>query len=400
MKVLNNMSYEWRSTSIKIILALFFISLLLFAFSFVNHTAYTGESFAKDYNLPIGQSMFEGDSILGENQSIQVPLLGNLPFMAHQIKSLDLQGILITLTTGTVPFDFTTISTEGIDSYGKAQGFEGPGYLTYEGNQLAVKAPHTYVWGYSAPYKILTKTSDGVDVVENGTVVESIPTSEIKNTDFGGNYYNTTTIQNWYNYDSDKSNFTLERGIVNFSDGRNNISAGNVSIIFGDNVSDYVAAYPDGTPIVLYMGNVTEEDGEVYSTSLGSHPEYGDGVREFNARSFVDAWNNTVIPPNSSGNGKAYIDFGSASDSNAPGGSASHGVCPPARVLRAAVLAEGFGLPVGMCGDNDAVLFGFNPSEDIKVTNNHDYPVKIVMWTEGSGTGMAIYGKIERFIPS
>ena len=105
------MSYEWRSTSIKIILALFFISLLLFAFSFVNHTAYTGESFAKDYNLPIGQSMFEGDSILGENQSIQVPLLGNLPFMAHQIKSLDLQGILITLTTGTVPFDFTTIST-------------------------------------------------------------------------------------------------------------------------------------------------------------------------------------------------------------------------------------------------------------------------------------------------
>ena len=173
-----------------------------------------------------------------------------------------------------------------------------------------------------------------------------------------------------------------------------------MSIIFGDNVSDYVAAYPDGTPIVLYMGNVTEEDGEVYSISLGSHPEYGDGVREFNARSFVDAWNNTVIPPNSSGNGKAYIDFGSASDSNAPGGSASHGVCPPARVLRAAVLAEGFGLPVGMCGDNDAVLFGFNPSEDIKVTNNHDYPVKIVMWTEGSGTGMAIYGKIERFIPS
>ena len=36
--------------------------------------------------------------------------------MAHQIKSLDLQGILITLTTGTVPFDFTTISTEGVTS--------------------------------------------------------------------------------------------------------------------------------------------------------------------------------------------------------------------------------------------------------------------------------------------
>ncbi|WP_299523163.1 hypothetical protein [uncultured Methanobrevibacter sp.] len=394
------MTYKWRSTSIKIILALFFISLLLFAFSFVNHANYTGESIAKEYNLPIGQSMFEGDSILGENESVQVPLLGNVPFIAHQISSLDLSGILLTLTTGVVPFDFTTVSSEGIDSYGKAHGFEGPGYLTYEGNQLAVKAPHTYVWGYSAPYKVLTKTSDGMDVVENGTVIQSIPTSEIKNTDFKSKYYNTTSIQNWYNYDSDSSNFTLERGIVGFSDGRSNISADDVATIFGENVSDYVAAYPDGTPIVLYMGNVTEEDGEVYSTSLGSHPEYGDSVREYNARSFVDAWNNTVIPPNSSGNGKAYIDFGSASDSNAPGGSASHGVCPPARALRSAVLSDGFDLPVGMCGDENAVLFGYNPAEDIKVTNPHDYPVKLVMWTEGSGPSMLIFAKVEHFIPS
>lgn len=394
------MSYEWRSTSIKVILALFFISLLLFAFSFVNHTTYTGESLAKAYDLPIGQSIFEGDSILSEDQSVQVPLLANVPFISHQVASLDLQGLLITLTTGTVPFDFTSVSNDGIDSYGYVHGFEGPGYLTIEGDKLAVKAPDTYVWGYSSPYKILTKTSTGVDVVENGTVVKSVPTSEIKNLDFENKYYNTTSIQNWYNYDSDSSNFTLERGIVGFSDGRANISAHDVSVIFGENVSDYVAAYPDGTPIVLYMGNVTEEDGEVFSTTLGSHPEYGDSVREFNARSFVDAWNNTVIPPNSTGNGKAYIDFGSASDSSAPGGSASHGVCPPARVLRSAVLSEGFGLPVGMCNDEDAVLFGYNPSEDIKVTNSHDYPVKIVMWTEGSGTGMAIYGKIEKFIPN
>ena len=394
------MSYEWRSTSIKVILALFFISLLLFAFSFVNHTTYTGESLAKAYDLPIGQSIFEGDSILGENQSVQVPFLANVPFIFHQVASLDLHGLLITLTTGAVPFDFTSISNDKIDSYGYVHGFEGPGYLTFEGDKLAVKAPNTYVWGYSSPYKILTKTSTGVDVVENGTVVKSVPTSEIKNLDFENKYYNTTSIQNWYNYDSDSSNFTLERGIVGFSDGRANISADMVSVIFGENVSDYVAAYPDGTPIVLYMGNVTEEDGEVFSTTLGSHPEYGDDVREFNARSFVDAWNNTVIPPNSTGNGKAYIDFGSASDSSAPGGSASHGVCPPARVLRSAVLSEGFSLPVGMCNDEDAVLFGYNPSEDIKVTNTHDYPVKIVMWTEGSGTGMAIYGKIEKFIPN
>lgn len=394
------MSYEWRSTSIKIILALFFISILLFAFSFVNHDSYTGESIAKDYDLPIGQSMFAGDSILGENQTVQMPFLANVPFIIHQIECLDLQGILVTLTTGAVPFDFSTVSSEGINGYGQVYGFEGPGYLTFEGDKLAVKGPGEYVWGYSSPYKILTKTSSGVDIVENGTVVKSIPTSEIKNTNFGDSkYYNTTTIQNWYNYDSDGSNFTLERGIVGFSDGRSNISGDDVATIFGQNVSDYVAAYPDGTPIVLYMGNVTQEDGEVFSTTLGSHPEYGDDVREFNARSFVQAWNNTIIPPNSSGNGKAYIDFGSAADSSAPGGSASHGVCPPARVLREAVLNEGFSLPVGMCNDEDAVLFGYNPSEDIKITNSHDYPVKLVMWTEGSGTGMEIFAKVVKYIP-
>jgi hypothetical protein len=148
------------------------------------------------------------------------------------------------------------------------------------------------------------------------------------------------------------------------------------------------------------MGDISEEDGEVFYTSLGSYPEYGNDVREFNARQFVDAWNNTIIPPNSSGNGRDYISFGSASDPEAPGGSAAHGVCPPARALRAAVLAEGFSLPVGMSGDENAVLFGYNPASDIKVTNNHDYPVKIIMWTEGSGTGMVIYAKIIRLKPA
>ena len=148
------------------------------------------------------------------------------------------------------------------------------------------------------------------------------------------------------------------------------------------------------------MGNTTETEGELAYTSLGSHPQYGDGVREYNARQFVDAWNNTVIPPESQGNGRAYVDFGSAIDPDAPGGAASHGVCPPARALRNVVLAEGFDLPVGMVNDEDAVLFGFHPSEDIKITNNHDYPVKIVMWTEGSGTGMLIYAQIIRYEPT
>ena len=52
-----------------------------------------------------------------------------------------------------------------------------------------------------------------------------------------------------------------------------------------------------------------------------------------------------------------------------------------------------------MCNDEDAVLFGYNPAEDIKITNSHDYPVKLVMWTEGSGTGMEIFAKVVKYIP-
>ena len=100
---------------------------------------------------------------------MKVPLLSNARFIFNEIVSLDLGGLLLTVSTGTVPFDFSTVSSGHIDSYGKAYGFEGPGYLTLDGDNLVVHPPDTYIWGYSFPYKVLTKTSSGVDVVENGT---------------------------------------------------------------------------------------------------------------------------------------------------------------------------------------------------------------------------------------
>ena len=392
----------WRDISVKIILLLFAVSILLFASSFVLNPHYTGKDLAETYNFPIGQSVYEGDSILGVGgEVIKVPLLGNINFMVHQIISLDISGMLLSLSTGTVPFDLTSVSKEHIDIYGIATGFEGPGFLTLDGDKLTVKAPDNYIWGYNVPSKWLKKTGDGVDLISNNTVVEHVAAENIKNQNWGNDFFNITTIQGWYNSDADEGDiFVLEKGISNFSDGRSDVLANEVEEIFGKNVSDYVAAYPVGTPIVLYMGNVTEESGEVHSTTLGSHPEYGNAVREYNARQFVEAWNNTIIPPHSYGNGKAYIDFGSAADSNAPGGGASHGVCPPARVLRDVAFDEGFSLPIGMVTGENAVLFGYNPSEDIKVANNLDVPVKIVMWTEGEGTGMAICGKIVKLNPA
>ena len=149
---------NWRNKSLIIFLALLLVCILLFAFSFVNSAPYTGQSVADTYNISVGQSMFDGDSILGHNRTIEVSLLNNFGFLSHQLLALDFQGILMSLSTGVVPFDFTSVSGEGIDSYGNAKGIDGPGYLTYEGDKLAVKNPDHYVWGYSAPYKLLCKT--------------------------------------------------------------------------------------------------------------------------------------------------------------------------------------------------------------------------------------------------
>lgn len=394
------MSSSWRKISVAIFLALLLLTVALIVISSVNSTPLTAQQVSEEFNLPLGQSMFENDSIIGQNNPVNVPLLSNFGFITHQMRVFDLQGILMTLSTGIVPFDFGTISGGGIDSYGNVVNVEGPGFLAMEDGKLTVQSPDHYIWGYSTPYKWLERTEEGVDIVENGTVVKSVPVDEIKNLNYSNDYYNNDTIVSWYNYDSSVgSTFILEKGMTSFADGRNDISSSDVPIIFGKEVVDYAAEYPTGSPILLYAGNYSLEEGETYGTSLGSHPEYGDGTREINAKQFVEAWNGTIIPPNSTSSGKDYVYFASAHDSKAPGGSAAHGVCPSARALRAAVLAEGFGMPVGMDGSENAVLFGYNPASDITVTNNHDYPVMINMWTEGSGTGMGIYAKITRYIP-
>jgi hypothetical protein len=188
---------QWRRTSLVIFLVLIFACILLFAFSAVNSTPYTGQSVAEAYNVTVGQSIFDGQSILGHNKTIEVPLISNAGFLAHQLMAFDLQGIFMALSTGKVPFDFSLVSGEGIDSYGNAKGIDGPGYITYEGDKLAVKGPDNYVWGYSAPYKLLCKTESGVDVIEGDKVVQSVPTDQIKNLNYSNDYYDNNTIVSW-----------------------------------------------------------------------------------------------------------------------------------------------------------------------------------------------------------
>ena len=75
------MSKSWRRLSITIVLALVFICILLFAFSFVNSTPFTGQSVADEYNISVGQSIFEGESILGQKNPIEVPLISHFEYI-------------------------------------------------------------------------------------------------------------------------------------------------------------------------------------------------------------------------------------------------------------------------------------------------------------------------------
>ena len=111
------MSRGWRKISITILIVLILLCLFIGVTSSIT-TNYTAESVTKEYNLPIGQSMFENQSIVGTTEPIQVPLVSNAGFLLHQLLALDLQGILLATSTGIVPFDFSTVAGEGIDSYG------------------------------------------------------------------------------------------------------------------------------------------------------------------------------------------------------------------------------------------------------------------------------------------
>ena len=152
--------------------------------------------------------------------------------------------------------------------------------------------------------------------------------------------------------------------------------------------------------IFVYGENYTETKVASTYTYLDSHPQYNDRNREFNAKQFVKAWNGTIIPSNAYGCGREGVGFSSVPESDAESGMATHGVCPPARSLRNAVLSLGFSLPIGMDSGRDAVLYGFSPSTGIKINNTLKYPIKINMWTEGSGAGMRIYTNVYEMIPN
>jgi hypothetical protein len=59
----------------------------------------------------------------------------------------------------------------------------------------------------------------------------------------------------------------------------------------------------------------------------------------------------------------------------------------------------GFPLPRGMSGGFYSVAIESHPTTGIFVNNTSDFPVQIIMWTQGSGASMRIYTQVIQFLP-
>ncbi|KZX17512.1 hypothetical protein MBCUT_01870 [Methanobrevibacter cuticularis] len=389
-----------RRKSFKILVLLIIVVIVLASFSIIGASEYDSNNIKDVADVPIGSTVLPGTHVIDDGKIMKYPLATNFNYLFYKIKGLKLLDAFISITTGTVSVPVYKISETGISDDGDAQGFEGPGVLVFENQKLSVKSPDNFVWGHTTPYTLLVKSKDGINLVENNKTISTIASNNINNNTIPHDYVSIEEIEEWYNKTTIGDSMVVKYALSNFSDGRNLIKPDEIKKIFGEDIYNYTTVHNLNSPILVYMHNYTEEEYTEGYSYLGSYPQYNDANRAFNAQQFAKAWNGTIIPPNSSSSGQSVVGFASSIDPKAPGGAASHGVCPAARALRSAVLSADFPLPSGMNGDFNAVNFGVNPGSGIYVTNSEKYPVKIVMWTEGSGTGTVIYAKLIKFVPN
>ena len=351
-------------------------------------------------SLSLGDSVVEGMQIVDDSKIRKVPILYHPEYLLDSLNNMKFADFIDALMTGTVKTPITRITDGSISKDGSAQGFDGPGVLAIQDDKLVVTPPTTFVYGYKTSYTYGVKTDSGLEIKEGkNNTVKVVPYDQINNDTVPHNYVSVNSIKKWYNSARMGQQITLDYAIANFNDGRNLVSPDKIESLFGGNVKAYLRNYPAGSPVMAYMGTVTENVIGTGGDSLGSYPQYNDSIREHNAREFVEAWNGTIIPPHTTSSGKEVVGFGKSPDPHAPGGGAAHGVCPPARALSSAVSAAGFDLPVGLTWEEYAVKFEFNPAVDVKVTNNRDYPVEILMWTSGSGSGLSINSRVIEYRP-
>lgn len=389
-----------NTNSFKVLIGLFAIIIVLAPFSFANTNNLTLDEMNDILVGENGTTVFSGDDVIDDGAVKSYPAVINLGYLEDKITTGHYMNFLYSICTGVASMPASEIVHGAVDNNGRAANFDGPGYVSIDNGTINVHKPEGAVWGYIIPYTQAVKTEDGIDIVNNitGEVLGHVSAGQISESTVESDH-NISQLKAWYDSASVGSKYILQRSVGGFNDGRSYISSDTLKELGG--AYNYTICHPQGDSVVVYLPNDTQAV-ELASavTSLGSHPQYNDANRALNARQFVLAWNNTIIPAHSQGCGREDVAFSSVPEPEAESGTATHGVCPPARVLRSVALSIGAPLPVGMTTGENAVLFGYSPSTGIFVSNPLDYPIRITMWTEGSGTGMAIYAAVEELVPS
>lgn len=389
-----------KNSIIRIIVILFILALIISPLGAALESYYPQQKPDEITDFKIGDTVLPGMDVVDDDNIRKVPILYHPQYLLDYIQDQRIGDFIVAVVTGTVKTPIARITSGSVSRYGIARGFTGPGMLTVTEGKLTVDPPGSFVYGFKTPYLFGEKTEDGLEIQEGNETIKVVLYGQINNDTVPHNYLSVKRLKRWYDRSDIGDRVALDYAIDDFNDNRNMVPPDKIKLYFGEEVIDYMENYPGGSPILVYT-NLTGEDvvgsaGDV----LGSYPQYDNSVRIYNAMQFAYAWNGTIIPPHTKSSGKETVGFDSAPDPKAPGGEASHGSCPPARALRGACWEAGFPLPSGMSGEYYAVLFGHNPSTGIFVKNTRDYPVKIIMWTEGEGTGMRIYAKIIELVPA
>jgi hypothetical protein len=400
------MSILWRNmmrkSLINPLMVFSVLILVILAFSYIGNSIegyFPSQKPEEIAAMTIGDTVMAGMKVVDDAKVRKVPLIYHPNYLVDYLKDKRIYQVLNGITTGSIETPIDEITSGSISRYGIARGFEGPGYITVQSGHLAVQPPGTYLWGFKTPTVIGVKTKNGLEIKDQNKTVKIVSPSDININTVPHYFVKVKKIKNWYVKSSLGASIYLDYGLANFNDGRNSASSEQIKNYFGDDVLRYMKIYPKSSPVLVYTTSKNQKIVGSAVSVLGSYPEYNDANRAYNAKQFVMGWNGTFIPPHTYSHGKMIVGFSGVSDPHSPVNSAVHGVCPPGRALRDAGYDAGFPLPPGMADGELSVLFETDPTSTIAVTNTGNYPVKIKMWTEGSGPSMRIYCKIVQQLP-
>lgn len=343
-----------------------------------------------------GSTVVSGDMLVDNANIRKEPVASNPLNLLRPLTRGDVLTFATSLITGAAPKNVIKnekfITTDGHIS----DDLDGVGKVVVDDKgAISVEKTDEILWAYKYSDTVAVKDGNSINLVRNNETLKTLSVDEINNDSVPTDYVSAAELKSWADDAKDGYNITVDYYLGGFSDNRTGVHGkDNIIHLFGEGVYDYMLNYTPGNPVLVYDNNATLVQVSSGVSYLESLAEYPTEVRAANAREFARGWNGTFVPANGSAHGKDKVSFTSIAEAEAASGSATHGVCPPGRSLRAAWLDLGNPLPVGMSGDYESILYEYRPTIDVTLTNINDYPVIVKMWTEGEGGATTTYTEV------